>query len=216
MRLGAQRLAPASVRPYPRRSSLTPLPAPLCCSRPITLESWSLTLCPAATDAAANSTAAAAEEEEVVVMMAGDADDELAALLGAGANATRSGNATAATIGRGSLLGAASQFLRGNATAGVRRASVADRPLRLRLASPLPPQAPRKRHHPVPRRRPAQPNVTASDGPDARIGSGALLADSLDRLAGLLQPLGFDPTYLQAVSAKLMGGVGACWELRSC
>ena len=35
-----------------------------------------------------------------------------------------------------------------------------------------------------------------------------MLASSIDRLASLLQPLGVDPTYLQAVSAKLMGGIG--------
>ena len=54
-----------------------------------------------------------------------------------------------------------------------------------------------------------QPNVTALDGAaDFRVGSGQMLASSIDRLASLLQPLGVDPTYLQAVSAKLMGGIG--------
>jgi hypothetical protein len=56
---------------------------------------------------------------------------------------------------------------------------------------------------------PAQLNVTALDGPTSmEIGSGKMLAGAIDRLAMLLQPLGVDPTYLQAISAKLMGGIG--------
>lgn len=56
---------------------------------------------------------------------------------------------------------------------------------------------------------PAQVNVTALAGPmNMEIGSGKMLAGAIDRLATLLQPLGVDPTYLQAISAKLMGGIG--------